>query len=852
LIDNPKLLFNAELDAIVFGYQTRIKMNAYKSRLNLALTILMVSWTSITIYGQTLEASLYQWQNVVIGGGGYVTGVVLSETEKDLIYSRTDVGGAQRWDAANNQWVQLLNHIGPGQSNLRDVESIATDPNDPNRLYIMAGESSYTRLLRSLDRGQTFTSLTVPFTVSGNGEGRGKGERLMVDSKKNNILFYGTRASGLYRSTDYGTSWKKVNTFPINTTADGVGICFIVFDKAASLGDSISVMYVGLSQKTNNLYKTVDGGKSWSVVTGTPANLQPHNAGIDGNGILYISFCDAAGPNGISAGAVWKQNTNTLEWTNITPPTGQGGFGGLGVDKNNPGTLIVSTLNRWWPGDLVYRSIDGGTTWKNMDDNSVRDASDAPYQYNGSPSTKLKAGNWIDNLVIDPFDSNRAMYVTGSGIWACSDASNCEKNQTVHWKFMVKGIEEMGATDLISPPSGAPLISTVGDCMGFRHTDLTVSPVNGFFTPPGWGSGISLDFAQNDPNMVVRTYIGGACGAYSINNGQTWTAFAKYPTNAGKWGDRITLSPDGAKLVWQVEESGPFYSHDNGKTWTASTGIPADYWYSLKSDRVNSSKFYVYHKKSGYVYTSTDGGITFAKQGFVQTWGGKINVCPTVEGDIWMPVHDGLYRSTNSGQSFTKLSNVQEAASITFGKAAPSKSYPTLFLMGKINNQWGFYASTDEAKSWQRINDDQHQYGYDGFLAGDESTFGRVFFSTHCMGIVYAQIQDCNAVWGGSAYYDNCSTCVAGNTGNLPCTSTLVDDNFLDREYTYSPNPFTKSILIESSKNAAYQIHTTDGRMVEQGEIRNSAEIGSQLSPGIYCVSIKYPNQQSVFKAIKK
>jgi beta-glucosidase len=43
-------------------------------------------------------AEPYAWNNVPIGGSGFVSGIITSKTEKDLIYARTDVGGAYRWD----------------------------------------------------------------------------------------------------------------------------------------------------------------------------------------------------------------------------------------------------------------------------------------------------------------------------------------------------------------------------------------------------------------------------------------------------------------------------------------------------------------------------------------------------------------------------------------------------------------------------------------------------------------------------------------------------------------------------------------------------------------------------------
>src|SRR5499427_2312193 len=166
------------------------------------------------------QSPAYVWRNVAINGGGFVPGIVFNPTERNLVYARTDIGGAYRWDANANRWIPLLDWVSPENWNLTGVDSLATDPVDPNRLYILAG--TYTNewtsmngaILRSTDRGNTFQRTDLPFKSGGNMPGRSMGERLAVDPNRNSIIYLGTRSgNGLWRSADFGATWAKVNSF---------------------------------------------------------------------------------------------------------------------------------------------------------------------------------------------------------------------------------------------------------------------------------------------------------------------------------------------------------------------------------------------------------------------------------------------------------------------------------------------------------------------------------------------------------------------------------------------------------------------------------------------------------------
>ena len=128
-------------------------------------------------------AGPYAWKNVVIKGGGFVSGIVMSPALPGLAFARTDVGGAYRYDPANQRWMPLTDWVASASSNLMGIESIATDPTDPNQVYLAAGEylSVNGSILSSTDMGRTWKTNAIAAPMGGNADGRSMGERLAVD-----------------------------------------------------------------------------------------------------------------------------------------------------------------------------------------------------------------------------------------------------------------------------------------------------------------------------------------------------------------------------------------------------------------------------------------------------------------------------------------------------------------------------------------------------------------------------------------------------------------------------------------------------------------------------------------------
>lgn len=760
----------------------------------------------------------YNWQNVVTGGGGgFVVDVVFNQKQKDLIYARTDIGGAYRWNPSTSTWTQLLDWVSPDQWNMTGVESLATDPVNPNRLYIAAGTytNSWTSMngtiLRSTDQGKTFQQTPMPFKMGGNMPGRGMSERLAIDPNNDAILYFGARSgNGLWRSSDFGVTWSKVSNFPDTGPyvekagdpyqGDPDGISWVTFDPASgSSGNASKTIYVGVADNSsgaNNIYRSTDGGATWAAIPGEPtcsvsgttvtctggatwsttaANATtgylPHQGKLDSNGTLYVTYSDWDGPYNGAHGDVWKFVPTTSTWTKISPVPGSDstndyyGYGGLGVDMENPGTLVVATVNSWWPDGILFRTTDGGTTWKRIWDwasypsrtlHYTIDISNAPWLNFGNtapvdPVPAIKIGWMMEGLNIDPFNPNRMFYGTGATLYGTNNLTAWDTGGTVAIKSMAMGIEEEAVTDLISPPANAHLYSTVGDVSGWRHDDLTKSPAV-MYSIPYAGTYSAIDYAEANPNFLVRVGYGNPSAspvvtstAFSYDGGSSWFAGNKDIPGVSTSGGSVAAAADASRVLWSPVNAQISYSTDNGNSWTASASIPQNA--VVASDRVNPKKFYGYGQ--GKFWVSTDGGATFTASSAtgLPKAGDPVVVkaIPGHEGDIWVAGGStgnayGVWHSTDSGATFTKLANVSGADTIGFGMAAPGQSYMALYISGIVGGTRGIYRSDDAGSSWIQINDSQHQYGQNCCITGDPRIYGRIYLGTNGLGIIYGDI----------------------------------------------------------------------------------------------------------------
>src|SRR5262249_25117224 len=144
-----------------------------------------------------------------------------------------------------------------------------------------------------------------------------------------------------------------------------------------------------------------------------------------------------------------------------------------------------------------------------------------------------------------------------------------------------------------------------------------------------------------------------------------------------------------------------------------------------------------------------------------------------------------LWRSVDSGATFTRLGNVEVADCVGFGKAAPSarrgRGYPAVYALAQVDGTHGVFRSDDAGASWIRINDDRHQFATAGAtITGDPRVYGRVYIGTNGRGIIQGDNHGPNggcvvtpAIYANTPWY-NQQVIRLDNNGDVDITALSV------------------------------------------------------------------------------
>jgi len=275
----------------------------------------------------------------------------------------------------------------------------------------------------------------------------------------------------------------------------------------------------------------------------------------------------------VGSGGVWKTSNAGTTWTSIFDGQHSYSIGCITLDPRNPNVLWVGTGENVGGrhiayGDGVYKSEDGGSTWKNMG---------------------LKTSEHISKILVHPTNSNVVWVASQGPLWNKGGERGVYKtiDGGKTWKRTLGDDEWVGATDLLIDP---------------RDPNL-------------------LYAAAWQRQRTVAGYMGGGPGTAiyrSYDGGETWEKLSTgLPTsNMGKIG--LAISPQHPDVIYAAIEldrrKGGVYRSDNrGSSWikmsdAVAGGTGPHYYQELYACPHNFDRIYL---ADNYMQVSDNGGKTF-------------------------------------------------------------------------------------------------------------------------------------------------------------------------------------------------------------------------------------------------
>ncbi len=589
-----------------------------------------MSENSKWILGHTVS---YTYDHLSIPGGGYVTGFRYSKEGR--LACRTDIGGVYYYDAEEERWKSLCDHVTTEHLEETFPIAIAWDDHHPDRIYAACGiweDKEGVLVAYDLSKdGYTVSKKKIPVAVHGNLNGRGTGNRLLVDPENEGKIYFASQQGGLLISTDGGGTWAA------KTVCGEEYLTFVCRVEAGVLvvGTAGYKTKITPSLRNHSLYISFDDGETFYPMPQPDAERRidsrmdgdvAQRYALDGDN-LYVTFSRTgtnsyAIPMGYSCdggavieGHVAKYDLKQIfKWHNDTAGSGDGqkppvpgsaftditperakdfGYAGVATTPGMPGLLIVSTISREkQEGDKIFLSMDAGETWKTvlygLDIGGI--SFNAPYmkpKYNGGDSVI----HWMTDLKIDPADPRIAWLNTGVGVFRTKNLLG----EICGWEDCCNGIEETVHLNCYAPTSGeVQCIDIVGDLGGFAFKALDAPCENSFADEDGnrYITCINADFTDADPQTVIVTARGNWRGKtkggliVSEDQGESWKRlpmpFGLSPYLDGKlklietpnvnsgW---VALGADKKTILWSVADGirlkseGVIRSADGGKTF---------------------------------------------------------------------------------------------------------------------------------------------------------------------------------------------------------------------------------------------------------------------------------------------
>jgi len=322
----------------------------------------------------------------------------------------------------------------------------------------------------------------------------------------------------------------------------------------------------------------------------------------------------------VASGGVWKTVNAGTTFTPLFDGEGSYSIGCVTVDPRNSLTVWVgsgenNSQRSVSMGDGVYKSIDGGKSWKNVG---------------------LAKSEHIGKIVVDPRDSN-TVYVAAQGpLWAPGGDRGLYK--TVDggktWRAILTVSENTGVSDLIFDPTN-PDILYAAAYQRRRHvyTLINGGPESALYKsmdggaswtklenglPKEWMGRAGLALSPRDPNTVyaIIEATRKAGGFFrSRDGGANWEKMSSYSGGGAQYYAEIFVDPNNDQRIYAMDVF-VNVSNDAGKTWTRINET---------TKHVDSHAMWIDPQNSEHFLIGCDGGL-YETHDNAATWEYKENL----------------------------------------------------------------------------------------------------------------------------------------------------------------------------------------------------------------------------------
>ena len=553
-------------------------------------------------------------------GIGRINCIAFHPVNSDTIWVGAPAGGLWKSTNGGQTWSTNTDHL----PNL-GVSSIAIDPLHPDTMYIATGDRDggdtfSFGVLKSTDGGQTWSTTGLTQSVQ---QGKRIGT-LHIISNNTQIVIAAAR-DGIFRSTDGGATWNGVQAGSFNTLAPDA--------------QNPHIVYAGTSGSVGRIYRSKDSGATWTMLTsGLPSSgVNRVEIAISPQDSNYVYALFSANNNGfgglyrsIDGGDSWTLRSNSpniLGWSATGSGTGgQGWYDlALAVDPTNKNRIYVGGVNVWasnngggqwtcighWYGQngvpIVHADIHT-FAWQPKSNDLFIGTDGGVYETTNSGNSFIphKDGmNITQYYKISQSLSNPSLLLGGA------QDNGTHRQQGANWD-LVRGGD--GMDNGIDPDNNQIMYASVyyGDFSKSTNGGNTFFSMNSL-TAAGSGNWVTPFLI--DPTNSNIIYAGFDQLWRSNNKGNTWNATSANVIGNGNI-DAIAVAPSNNQIIYVSIDENLYRSANNGSNWNlVSQGMPGtSHITGITVSNIDANHIWV--SRSSYapnhkVFESTDGGQTW-------------------------------------------------------------------------------------------------------------------------------------------------------------------------------------------------------------------------------------------------